>query len=226
MERSRSKSVAQSTGAGLDDSRNIWTTLEDASYINNWDNFTVANEADISDLFELLDYTIPDYHNTSSHCNETTSDNVGEDGSDDDADGLINFVKGSDYFDYDGDCDVLGQDGVDEVRDHVLGDIYHSQLIEIGPPDASTDFTSTNEESYFRSKNNYAGFSAKHAGRQNIVYAGSNSGLLHAFRAKFNEFGRGGRELWAFMPPFIVGQLPTIISSTLDGTVNLAKGRS
>ena len=213
--------LAQSTGAGLADSRNIWTTLEDASYINNWDNFTVANEADISDLFELLDYTIPDYHNTSSHCA-----NVGEDGSDDDADGLINFVKGSDYFDYDGDCDVLDQDGVDEVRDHVLGDIYHSQLIEIGPPDASTDFTSTNEESYFRSKNNYAGFAAKHAGRQNIVYAGSNSGLLHAFRAKFNEFGRGGRELWAFMPPFIVGQLPTIISPTLDGTVNLAKGRS
>ena len=42
--------------------------------------------------------------------------------------------------------------GVDEVRNHVLGDIYHSQLIEIGPPDGDIEFKSTNEESYFRFK--------------------------------------------------------------------------
>ena len=63
--------------------------------------------------------------------------------------GLINFMKGVDYFDYDGDCNVT------EVRDHVMGDIYHSQLIEVGPPDASLDFRNTNEEAYHRSINNY-----------------------------------------------------------------------
>ena len=61
-------------------------------------------------------------------------------------------MKGTDYFDYDGDCNVT------EVRSHVLGDIYHSQLIEVGPPDASIDFTGTNEEAYYRATNNYQSF--------------------------------------------------------------------
>ena len=28
-----------------------------------------------------------------------------------------------------------------ELRKHVLGDIYHSQLIEVGPPDGDVIFT-------------------------------------------------------------------------------------
>ncbi len=202
--------------------RNIWTTLPDQSYIGDWNNFTEANEPFISEYFDLLGYEIPDYHNTNSHCT-----NIGEDGSYDDALGIINFIRGTDYFDYDGDCnDFGGDEGIDEIRTSVLGDIYHSQLIEIGPPDGNTFFTNTNEESYFRSKNNYQGFQAQHAGRQNIVYAGSNSGVLHAFRANFNDFGRGGRELWGFVPPFVIGKLPTLISPSLDGTVGLADGNT
>ena len=27
-----------------------------------------------------------------------------------------------------------------------MGDVYHSQLIEVGPPDANLDFSNTNEE--------------------------------------------------------------------------------
>ena len=54
---------------------------------------------------------------------------------DDDAQGLIDFMRGIDYFDYNGDCNIK------EVREHVMGDIYHSQLIEVGPPEASLEFT-------------------------------------------------------------------------------------
>jgi len=225
----------QAGPAGTDDERNIWTAMGvDAPYLGNWDNFHEDNIVQVSDLFAELEYSVPDYHNTTSHC--TT---VGADGSHDDEIGLINFVRGVDYFDYDGDCNILGETGIDEVRDHVLGDIYHSQLIEIGAPDASTTFSSTNDESYFRSKNNYQGFAAKLANRPSIVYAGSNSGLLHAFSAGgdlvFNADGsidhtatgtdtvRGGTELWAFMPPFIAALLPTIISPALDGTVDASK---
>ena len=53
-------------------------------------------------------------------------------------------MKGNDYFDYDADCDVT------EVRDHVMGDIYHSQLVEVGAPDANVSFSNTNEEAFFR----------------------------------------------------------------------------
>ena len=49
----------------------------------------------------------------------------------DEARGLFRFLAGQDFFDYDGDCTTNPQ-GTVELRDHVLGDIYHSQLIEIG----------------------------------------------------------------------------------------------
>ena len=52
------------------------------------------------------------------------------------------------------------------------------------------------------------------------MYAGSNSGLLHAFNAKT------GSEEWAFLPPFIIGKLPTIINDSLDGKVDTFKGGS
>ena len=87
-------------------------------------------------------------------------------------------MKGNDYFDYDADCDVT------EVRDHVMGDIYHSQLVEVGAPDANVSFNSPNEEAFFRATHGYQNFMNNYATRRNIIYAGSNSGILHAINAK------------------------------------------
>ena len=198
----------QSTPAGTEDTRNIWSAIEDATYIGNWDNFNVDNSAAIESMFIGLGYQLTDYHNANSNCA------VGENGTADELEGLINFMKGTDYFDYDGDCNIT------EVRGHVLGDIYHSQLIEIGPPDANFQFTDTNQESYFRATNNYQGFIAKQAARRRIVYAGSNAGMLHALNAAT------GKEEWAFIPPFIAGLLPGIINPALDGRVDGSKGGS
>ena len=188
-----------------ENSRNIWTVGADLEYLNDWNNFKTENSDSIEELFGILNYEVLDYHNTTSYC--ATKGYVGEDGIQDDVLGLINFVRGEDYFDYDGDCKVT------HIRDHVLGDIYHSQLIEIGPPDASVDFTGANEEAYFRAINNYQSFKAKHATRRNVIFAGSNTGMLHAFNAKT------GDEEWAFIPPFIAGLLPTIINPSLSHTV-------
>ena len=207
--------------------RNIWTALpvpeeelgeteedkadrESLDYIGNWNNFTTSNQANldaISDLFDRLGFELTDYHNSTSECSidNGRSKTVGEDGTDDELKGLINFVRGQDYFDYNGNCNIT------EFRDHILGDIYHSQLIEIGPPDGNTDFTNNNEEAYYRSLKNYQFFRTKHANRKNIIYAGSNSGVLHAIDAKT------GLEEWAFVPPFIAGKFPTIINEDLDG---------
>ena len=68
-------------------------------------------------------------------------------GNSDDIDGLIKFVRGYDYFGYKG-CENMG-----EIRDSVLGDIYHSQIVEVGRPSANTLYTGMNQEAYFRSKN-------------------------------------------------------------------------
>jgi type IV pilus assembly protein PilY1 len=72
---------------------------------------------------------------------------------------------------------------IDKTRNRVMGDIYHSQLIEIGAPDGNTQFTDNNQEAYFRTINNYQAFKASQQSRRNILYAGSNSGLLHASSA-------------------------------------------
>ena len=53
---------------------------------------------------------------------------------DDDLKGLISFVRGTDYFDYDADCNLT------EERENPMGDIYHSQLVTVGPPSAETAF--------------------------------------------------------------------------------------
>ena len=66
----------------------------------------------------------------------------------DETNGIILFMKGNDYFNYSGDCGAI-----EEVREHVMGDIYHSQLIEVGPPEMTTNFSGTNEEAYWRAKN-------------------------------------------------------------------------
>ena len=153
-----------------------------------------------------LGYQIVDYHNSSSTCST-----VGVNGTDDEVIGLINFINGSDYFDYNGDCVIT------ERRDHILGDIYHSQPIEIGPPNATLAYRSNNEEAYFRAINNYAGFKNSQANRDSIIYAGSNSGLLHAICAKDNSYCEGGEEAWAFLPPFVAGKLPLLINKDLDG---------
>ena len=205
------KVKGQSRAGDAEDERHLWSAIPGASYFGNWDNFKVANSSIIaSDLFDMLGYTVPDYHNASSYCatRETGAKHIGSNGNADDIEGLIKFMKGNDYFDYDGDCNV------EEIRKHVMGDIYHSQLIEVGPPDASLDFSNRNEEAYHRSTNNYQGFMSKHSQRRNIIYAGSNSGVLHAINSVTGE------EEWGFIPPFIAALLPQLINKGYDGNID------
>ena len=67
------------------------------------------------------------------------------DGNIDDIKGLINFVRGEDYFDYRGGCGIYADRNWDfcpedtdindcEVESSMLSDIYHSQLVEVGVP--------------------------------------------------------------------------------------------
>ena len=195
--------------------RFIWTAMtgEGTGYVNNWNNWTDGNNVFISELFDKLGNTVGDYHNESSHCG-VLGHTWAVDGNEDDIDGLINFVRGADYFDYNGTCNIT------EQRDHILGDIYHSQIVEIGPPNANYGFIKGNEEAYFRSTHNYASFVATHSSRRKIIYAGANDGMLHAINAS------DGTEQWAFIPPFIAGKLPTIMNTGLDGRLQGNRGGS
>jgi type IV pilus assembly protein PilY1 len=199
------KELAERPGGS--ETRNIWTALDidqspGVNYVGNWNNWQAGNYADINFLFERTGNTVLDYHNESSTCAGT--DGVA-DGNTDDQQGLINFVRGKDYFDYNGGC-VL-----DEDRASILADIYHSQMVEVGPPGANTLFTSNNQEAYWRASQGYAQFKRGHQNRARIIYAGSNGGMLHAFNAV------NGKEEWAFIPPMVIPSLPLVINKSYDG---------
>ena len=196
---------AQSSRGNNADTRNIWSAIPGVTYPDGKtpDNFNTSNSTAIRGLFETFGYTLQDYHNASSDCEDIGNDSfLG-----DEVNGLILFMKGNDYFDYNGDCDVQ------QIRTHVMGDIYHSQLIEVGSPNANINFSDTNEEAYYRAKNGYQGFMTQQASRRNVLYAGSNSGMLHAIDAQT------GDEIWGFVPPFIAAMLPQIINKDYDGAV-------
>ena len=189
------------------DGRNLWSAIPSTNYGEGTpDNFNTDNADQIKVLFDYLGYTIPDYHKADGTSDCTTK------GADafwgDETNGIILFMKGNDYFNYSGDCGAI-----EEVREHVMGDIYHSQLIEVGPPEMTTNFSGTNEEAYWRAKNGYQSFMAANSNRDNIIYAGSNSGILHAIKAE------NGKEIWGFIPPFIAMQLPQIVNADYDGKV-------
>lgn len=67
-------------------------------------------------------------------------------------------------------------------RSHILGDIINSQALFVSTPSAP----------YFSSS--YLSFATAQASRQNMIYVGSNDGMLHAFNAST------GQEAFAYIP--------------------------
>ena len=191
--------------------RKIWTVLKNKDYKTDYNNWVPENSSEINFLFEVLGSTVTDYHNPSSACKA----HIGETGNADDIKGLINFVRGEDYFIYGGNCSES-----DLIRPHVLGDIYHSQIVEVGAPGANVNFTSTNQEAYYRSKYGYESWAASLADRPRTLYVGANDGMFHAFDAETGE------ERWAFVPPFIAGRLPEMINDGLNGIAGSKRGGS
>ena len=86
------------------------------------------------------------------------------------------------------------------LSNYSLGDIIHSSPAYVSKPDESYTF------------NDYAGFRTDQVNREEMVYVGSNDGMLHAFRAS------DGKEVFAFIPNAVLGNL-----STLSGTSYLTQ---
>jgi type IV pilus assembly protein PilY1 len=166
-------------------SRKLWTVGINATGYNN---FVVANKDDLGQkLFPRL--------------NKSDSDIVN----------LINFVRGYDSYDED-------QDSSTNDTRWKLADIYNSDINIVGPPDQSTSYTNVNEDSYYRSQNNYDQFkNGNSCGgscqiRKEIILAGSNGGILHAFDSS------NGEELWGFIPPSVLKQIGGIPSNRPKST--------
>ena len=68
---------------------------------------------------------------------------------------------------------------------------------------------SQKKDSYYRLQNNYNNFKmdqlvVDRVNRKEIVYAGANNGILHAFEAS------NGEELWGYIPPNVLGNFEKI----------------
>ena len=172
-------------------SRKIWTI--DINNKNNTNNFTTSNRTALKPkLFPLK-------------VNPTDAE----------TDKLINFIRGFDSYDTDSDNNTSDER-------HKLADIYNSDLIVVGKPDApsatngnsnfeKTDAFYRQQKQYnvFKSGNNCGGSCSS---RTEVVIAGANSGILHAFRSD------NGKELWGYIPPNIIGKLSDIVTSKSNAT--------
>jgi Tfp pilus tip-associated adhesin PilY1 len=103
---------------------------------------------------------------------------------------VIQFIRGVDINDMNGNGDVS------EERPWKLGDIFHSTPVLVTPP-----FLPSSDADYptFRSNN---------SSRPTILLAGSDDGMLHAFRET------DGEELWAFIPPDLLPKLRLAAAAT------------
>ncbi|MDB4154556.1 PilC/PilY family type IV pilus protein [Candidatus Pelagibacter sp.] len=197
-------------------SRKIWTTLDGKDYKTaKYNNFIDTNNSELENLFTMTGESMQDYHQVTNSPNNRCRNTSGvADGTDDEVKGLVNFIRGIDYFDYDADCNLT------ETRKKPMGDIYHSQLVVVGKPSAETAFTNIYQEAYWRNIKSYEAFAQAQSSRKEVLYAGSNSGVLHAID------GLTGVEKWGFVPPFVASQMPKIINPLLNITSPAAKGGS
>jgi type IV pilus assembly protein PilY1 len=168
----------------------------------------------------LLDVDTPaygNYPNSASSGVDTVSELV---------DAVIAYIRGKDGFDEDNDADAT------EMRGTVLGDIFHSSLRAIAAPTRLNIIE--------------AGFQAfynQYRGRDRVVYAGANDGMLHAFDA--GQFMTGddastleleqtyytpgfGTELFGYVPGMLLDRMKLVPQNSprseffVDGPIAVA----
>ncbi|MGH8170638.1 MAG: pilus assembly protein [Steroidobacteraceae bacterium] len=125
--------------------------------------------------------------------------------------------------------------GLYRARDSVLADIVDSSPAWVGPPSQSIYFSyetptawkdrlNTSAPMSENSGQSYTAYVTAEQTRQNVVYVGSDDGLLHGFAAgsyntdsTYNSAGNTGTEVLAYMPEeVLLGIHPTV--TTANGT--------
>lgn len=117
--------------------------------------------------------------------------------------------------------EVSGSTGTFRPRTGLLGDIVDSSPVWLGPPQSPYTATFSDKlTAVVGPESSYPSFASTNVGRTNVVYVGSNDGMLHGFRAgTFDGTTYGGTndgaELLAYMPN-LVGQQIHASTPTLD----------
>jgi len=158
----------------IDSSGTITGTLWDAGSVLR------DREASTRTIYTVINDELVEFNNINIIADDLDVAN------DTERDKLINYVRGIDSYDDDGDGNTT------EERSWKLGDIFHSGPVIVGAP----------KRFYF--DYGYSGtgnFYENNKDRTKIILAGANDGMLHAFQAS------DGKELWAFIPPNLLSRL-------------------
>ena len=112
---------------------------------------------------------------------------------------VVSYLRGA----RDGEFNAQTGLGTYRARQSVLGDIVDAAPLYVGPPNR------------FYFDPGYRDFAAAQGGRQPVVYAGANDGMLHAFAADT------GRELWAYVPGILINEPNRAVNPPAPATSGL-----
>ena len=124
------------------------------------------------------------------------------------ADRIVTWVHGKDAFDEDNDGSIT------DVRPFVLGDIFHSNPIAVGPPLPYLRF-----ETGYGPANIANTFMYNYGRRNRVMYVGANDGMLHGVAAGSfvdpnpsvtgdESYSNGnGRELFGYVPAGVLSKI-------------------
>ncbi len=127
------------------------------------------------------------------------------------ADAIVSFVRGYDSFDEDDDGSLV------DVRSFVLGDIFHSNPVAVGPPLNYLRF-----EAGYGPASDVNSFMNRFAQRDRVIYVGANDGMLHAVDAgSFYDpntavtgdeayTAGSGRELFGYVPGAVLPKVKVL----------------
>jgi hypothetical protein len=132
-------------------------------------------------------------------------------------DSIIEFARGADAFDEDGDGNRAN------VREFVFGDVFHSSPLAIGAPLNSMRF----ETNYgpFTDPNSFMG---RYLLRKRVLYVGANDGFLHAIDAgTFTDPNASvagdeyytpgtGSEVFGYVPSIVLPKLKSLPRDDID----------
>jgi Tfp pilus tip-associated adhesin PilY1 len=126
-------------------------------------------------------------------------------------DSIVDFVRGFDSFDENGDGSRT------DVRPFVFGDVFHSSPVAVGPPSPFLRF-----EPGYGPQTDSTSFMGRFAHRDRVLYVGANDGLLHGVAAgsfvdpntavagdEYYTSG-SGREIFGYVPGFLLPKIKTL----------------
>ncbi len=205
--------LSELSHATIGNQRTYTDTADNGRYIFTWFDADFDRVVDSSFAgSEIVDFVASEIDSTNFRWLDTNTEV--------DAERLVEWLRGKDdgltefrsrKVDYDEDGDTLMDNGQDEIMR--LGDIIHSTPVSVAAPAEAYDLLSLDAS--------YAAFREHYRHRRQVVYVGSNDGMVHAFNAGFyNAVNRRfelelsgetrhplGTELWAYVPKNLLPHL-------------------